>query len=90
MGQNDLSSDEEHTVVVNNPFDSPISIDAFMYEPIFCLRRRHLSQSPLASSNPGLRLRTSYREGRRSGETPTQEGEEIAQVYLQCLLSPPS
>ena len=37
-GQNNLSSDEEHTVVVNNPFGIPISIDAFMYEPTFFLR----------------------------------------------------
>ena len=29
-GQNNLSSDHEHTVVVNNLFGSPINVDAFM------------------------------------------------------------
>lgn len=33
-GQSNLSADREHTVVVNNPFGSPINVDAFMYEPI--------------------------------------------------------
>ena len=29
-GQNHLSSDQEHTVVVNNPFGLPVNVDAFM------------------------------------------------------------
>lgn len=29
-GQNNLVSDQEHTVVVNNPFGSTLNVDAFM------------------------------------------------------------
>jgi hypothetical protein len=29
-GQDNLSSNQEHTVVVNNPFGSPVNVDAFM------------------------------------------------------------
>jgi hypothetical protein len=29
-GQSNLLSDQEHTVVVNNPVGSPVNVDAFM------------------------------------------------------------
>ena len=47
-GQNNLSSDQVHTVVVNNPFGSLINVDAFVYEPILAFYDR-ICLNPLQS-----------------------------------------